>query len=206
MHICYRGACLPSHCLETALVYLFISRSLHSNGSSRHNTETDIRNLGCGDVEWFNWLSVGPSSILNNMVLQFRVTWNRTRPNWATMKPRRQTLQNSFNYDVKVNVITGLNWLIAIPLRRMGKWRYSSTILKLGTRWERSDSRPGSFSPRKGSLDKRLGGLHSRYGRPGGDKIPFSTGNWTQLFGSLARCLVALSPIDNINIDIVSTS
>jgi hypothetical protein len=31
------GTCLPSCCLETALVYLLTSRSLHSNGSTRYN-------------------------------------------------------------------------------------------------------------------------------------------------------------------------
>jgi hypothetical protein len=31
------GTCLPNHCLETALVYLLISRSLHSNGSTPYN-------------------------------------------------------------------------------------------------------------------------------------------------------------------------
>jgi hypothetical protein len=31
------GKCLPSRCLETALVYLLISRSLRSNGSTRYN-------------------------------------------------------------------------------------------------------------------------------------------------------------------------
>jgi hypothetical protein len=30
------GTCLPSRCLETALVYLLNSRSLHSNGSTRY--------------------------------------------------------------------------------------------------------------------------------------------------------------------------
>jgi hypothetical protein len=32
-----RGTCLPSRCLEMAVVYFLISRSLHSNGSTRHN-------------------------------------------------------------------------------------------------------------------------------------------------------------------------
>jgi hypothetical protein len=31
------GTCLPCRCLEAALVYLFISRSLHSNSSTRYN-------------------------------------------------------------------------------------------------------------------------------------------------------------------------
>jgi hypothetical protein len=31
------GTCLPSYCLETALVYLLISRLLHSNGSTCYN-------------------------------------------------------------------------------------------------------------------------------------------------------------------------
>jgi hypothetical protein len=35
------GTCLPSRFLEAALVYLVISRSLHSNGSTRYN------NLNC---------------------------------------------------------------------------------------------------------------------------------------------------------------
>jgi hypothetical protein len=33
------GSCLQRRCPETALVYLRISRSLHSNGSARYNTE-----------------------------------------------------------------------------------------------------------------------------------------------------------------------
>jgi hypothetical protein len=35
------GRCLPSRCLETALVYLRISRSLHSNGPARYNTDLE---------------------------------------------------------------------------------------------------------------------------------------------------------------------
>jgi hypothetical protein len=31
------GTCLSSRCLETSLVYLLISRSLHSNGSAHYN-------------------------------------------------------------------------------------------------------------------------------------------------------------------------
>jgi hypothetical protein len=41
------GTCLPSLCLEAALVYLLISRSLQSNGSTRYNT---YMHNGCSGV------------------------------------------------------------------------------------------------------------------------------------------------------------
>jgi hypothetical protein len=45
---CYRlatGACLPSRCPELALVYPPILRSLHSNGSIRHNTSQPLQSI-----------------------------------------------------------------------------------------------------------------------------------------------------------------
>jgi hypothetical protein len=57
----------------------------------------------------------------------------------------------------------------------MGKWRYSSSFLDLGTRWRRVVSfTPLPLYPRKKSprypLDRRLGGLQSRSGRCGEEK------------------------------------
>jgi hypothetical protein len=47
------GTCLLSRCLETGLVYLLISRSLHSNGSICYN----IMKTGCEDGgEWKRWM------------------------------------------------------------------------------------------------------------------------------------------------------
>jgi hypothetical protein len=43
------GTCLPGRSLETAGVYLLISRSLHSNGCTRHNI---IRRFTCRTPEW----------------------------------------------------------------------------------------------------------------------------------------------------------
>jgi hypothetical protein len=48
----------------------------------------------------------------------------------------------------------------------MGDWRYSSTILNLGTRWRRVVSfTPQPHYSRGYPLDMRLGGHHSRSGR-----------------------------------------
>jgi hypothetical protein len=57
-----------------------------------------------------------------------------------------------------------LNFLSTMPWRRMGKWRYSSTYLDLGTRlrWEVSFT-PGERAPRY-PLDRRLGGPQCRSG------------------------------------------
>jgi hypothetical protein len=60
----------------------------------------------------------------------------------------------------------------------MGQWRYSSTILDLGTRWRWVVSfmprpfTPGGKSPRY-TLDKRLGGPQCRSGRCGLEKNLF---------------------------------
>jgi hypothetical protein len=63
-----------------------------------------------------------------------------------------------------------------MPLRRMVECRYSSTILDLGTKWIVSGqlhapaALPLGDSPRY-PLDRRLGGLQSRFGRCGDKKI-----------------------------------
>jgi hypothetical protein len=46
------GTCFPSHCLETALVYLPISRSLQRNCSTHYNIETDQIVIECEIVIW----------------------------------------------------------------------------------------------------------------------------------------------------------
>jgi hypothetical protein len=60
-----RGTHLPSRCLETALVYLLISRSLPSNGSTRYSIVSPHRNhlqilrsssLPYGKVLW-SWIN-----------------------------------------------------------------------------------------------------------------------------------------------------
>jgi hypothetical protein len=59
-----------------------------------------------------------------------------------------------------------------MPWRRMGVWRYSSTILDLSTTWRWVVN----FTPRphypRNPLDRRLGGSLSWSGRCGEDKIP----------------------------------
>jgi hypothetical protein len=37
-------------------------------------------------------------------------------------------------------------------MKTYGEWRYSSTILDLGTRWKWTGSRPGRFTPEKEPL------------------------------------------------------
>jgi hypothetical protein len=62
-----------------------------------------------------------------------------------------------------------------MPWRHMGEWRYSSTILDLGTR------RTGCFTPGENAprypLDRRLGGPQSRSGRCGEQKYLVPAGN-----------------------------
>jgi hypothetical protein len=75
----------------------------------------------------------------------------------------------------------------------MGKWRYSATILDLGTIWRWLVS----FTPRphylRGNhprypLDRRLGGPQSRYGRYGKEKNFAFAGNRALAFRSVVRC------------------
>jgi hypothetical protein len=74
----------------------------------------------------------------------------------------------------EAKVVPVLNWLSTIPWRyiHMGDWRYSSTILDLGTRrtWVVSFTPrplyPGGNRPRH-RPDRRLGGPQSRSGRCG---------------------------------------
>jgi hypothetical protein len=72
----------------------------------------------------------------------------------------------------------------------MGEWRYSSTILDLGTTWR------VSFTPRslylRGNrprypLDRRLGGPQSRYGRCGEEKNLAPAGNRNPAVQPVAR-------------------
>jgi hypothetical protein len=72
-------------------------------------------------------------------------------------------------YQIK-QLLYILSLLSIMTWRHMGKWRYRSTVLHLGTRWWTvSASLPGRFKPRRKSprypLDRRLGGPQSRYGR-----------------------------------------
>jgi hypothetical protein len=55
------GMCLPSHCPETALVYLPISRSLHSNCYTHYSIETDEIVIECESMIWVNRLSINSS-------------------------------------------------------------------------------------------------------------------------------------------------
>jgi hypothetical protein len=73
-------------------------------------------------------------------------------------------------------VVTVLNLLSSMPWRHMGKWRCSSTILDLGTRWRWVVSftlRP-PYLWGKGPqypLDRSLGGPQRRSGRNGEEKM-----------------------------------
>jgi hypothetical protein len=63
-----------------------------------------------------------------------------------------------------------------MPWRQIGEWRYSSTILDLGTRWI-------SFTPQllypRYLLDRRLSGPQGLSGRYGGEKILVFARTWT---------------------------
>jgi hypothetical protein len=64
-----------------------------------------------------------------------------------------------------VTVIASPLLLLPIPWRHMGTWKYSSTILDLGTRWRLVASfTPQPLCPRY-PLDRRLGGSQNRSGR-----------------------------------------
>jgi hypothetical protein len=70
---------------------------------------------------------------------------------------------------VKYKILSGLDSLSTTPWRRMGEWRYSSTILDLSVRWRWLVSftpqplYPRGNSPRY-SLDRNLGEPQSRSG------------------------------------------
>jgi hypothetical protein len=56
-----------------------------------------------------------------------------------------------------------LNYLSNTP-RRMGEWRYSSTILDLGTTWRWEPSLTTDKEPHRYPLDRSLGGSQSQSG------------------------------------------
>jgi hypothetical protein len=65
--------------------------------------------------------------------------------------------------QIKGKVVPVLNELSTTQWRRMGKWRYSSTILDLGTRWRGVVSiTPRGKCPRY-PFDRRLSGFQSRF-------------------------------------------
>jgi hypothetical protein len=76
----------------------------------------------------------------------------------------------NFQISRKVNLSLGSNQLSTMPWR-MRECRYSSTILNLGSRWRWLAPRPCRFTPEETapgySLDRRLGGPHSRSERYG---------------------------------------
>jgi hypothetical protein len=75
---------------------------------------------------------------------------------------------------IKVTVNSSLALLSTMTLRRMGEWRYSSSILDLGLdigKW--SASRPYSFTPgksRRYPMARRRGGPQGQHGRNGEEK------------------------------------
>jgi hypothetical protein len=77
-------------------------------------------------------------------------------------------------------------------MKAYGEWRYSSTILDLGTGWRRVVSftprplYPEGKSPRY-TLCSRLAGLPRHSGRCGEKKSLASVGNWTPAFQLVAR-------------------
>jgi hypothetical protein len=51
-------------------------------------------------------------------------------------RKQKQTFWGSHcRWKVKVKIVPVLNQLNSVPWKRMGGWRYSFTILDLGTRW-----------------------------------------------------------------------
>jgi hypothetical protein len=74
----------------------------------------------------------------------------------------------------------------------MGKWRYSSTILDLGNRWEWVVSftlqplYPRGNRPRY-PLARRVGGPQSRFGRFGDESSLTPAGNWTLVAQPVSR-------------------
>jgi hypothetical protein len=82
-----------------------------------------------------------------------------------------------------------------MPWRRMGNWRYSSTIFYLGTRWRWVVSFTSlPLYPRGCSLcyqlNRRLGAPQSRSGSNGEETNLASTENRTPAGGWLSRCLI----------------
>jgi hypothetical protein len=103
-----------------------------------------------------------------------------------------------YKRKVKRKVVPVLNSLSAMPWRHSGEWRYSSTILDLGTRWRWVVSLtlqplyPPGNRPRY-PLDRRLGGSQCQSGRCGEEKhiLPSKESNRDRLARS--RLLYQLS-------------
>jgi hypothetical protein len=98
-----------------------------------------------------------------------------------------------------------------MPLRRTGEWRYSSTILDLGTCWRWAVSfTPRPLYPRecrrRYPLDRRLGGPQSRFGRCGEERnlVPLKLTHLLHVNKTLRNVTMHSSSYGNSRADITN--